>query len=121
MAPFPTGVGTKDRSGRKAEIRSGQQRAATARASRALAAGRPLERVERGSHGGRLADPAPFVKLQHRFAREYTDALVRNGATLARTMHRTVDETLRPLEGQIERQRRDQANQNDVRIQTEVE
>ncbi|CAA9212205.1 MAG: hypothetical protein AVDCRST_MAG08-174, partial [uncultured Acetobacteraceae bacterium] len=35
-----------------------------------------------------------------------------------RAMHRTVDGTLRPLEGQIERQRRDQANQNDVRIQT---
>ena len=53
----------------------------------------------------RLANPAPFVELQQRFAREYTDALVRNGATLVRAMRRTADETLRPLEQQIEQQR----------------
>ena len=60
----------------------------------------------------RLANPAPFVELQQRFAREYTDALMRNSATLVRAMRRTADETLRPLEQQIERQQREQANQN---------
>ncbi len=60
----------------------------------------------------RLANPAPFVELQQRFAREYTDTLLRNGATLVRAVRRTADETLRPLEQQIERQQREQANQN---------
>jgi hypothetical protein len=60
----------------------------------------------------RLANPAPFVELQQRFAREYTDTLVRNSATLVRAMRRTADETLRPLEEQIQRQQREQANQN---------
>ena len=60
----------------------------------------------------RLANPAPFVELQQRFAREYTDTLLRNSATLVRAMRRTADETLRPLEQQIERQQREQANQN---------
>ena len=49
----------------------------------------------------RLANPAPFVELQQRFAREYTDTLLRNSATLVRAVRRTADETLRPLEEQI--------------------
>ncbi|HKH68782.1 MAG TPA: phasin family protein, partial [Reyranella sp.] len=53
----------------------------------------------------RLANPAPFVELQQRFAREYTDTVLRNGATLVRAMRRTADETLRPLEQQIQQQR----------------
>jgi hypothetical protein len=60
----------------------------------------------------RLANPAPLVELQQRFAREYTDALLRNSAVLVRAMRRTADETLRPLEQQIEQQRREQANEN---------
>src|ERR671912_2454030 len=52
----------------------------------------------------RLANPAPFVELQQRFAREYTDTMLRNGATLIRAMRRTADETLRPLEEQIRQQ-----------------
>jgi hypothetical protein len=48
----------------------------------------------------RLANPAPFVELQQRFAREYTDALLRNSTTLVRAVRRTADETLRPLEQQ---------------------
>ena len=59
----------------------------------------------------RLANPAPIVELQQRFAREYTDTLLRNSATLARAMRRTADETLRPLEQQIERQQREQGGQ----------
>ena len=46
----------------------------------------------------RLANPAPFVELQQRFAREYTDTLMQNSVTLARAVRRTADETLRPLE-----------------------
>ena len=53
----------------------------------------------------RLANPAPFVELQQRFAREYTDTMLRNGAALVRAVRRTADETLRPLEEQIAQQR----------------
>ena len=53
----------------------------------------------------RLANPAPFVELQQRFAREYTDTLVRNGATMARAVRRTADEALRPLEEQLAQQK----------------
>ena len=76
----------------------------------------------------RLANPAPVVELQQRFAREYTDTLLRNSATLVRAVRRTADEALRPLEQQIEQQRREQAieqrgqaNENDRRIQTAAE
>ena len=65
----------------------------------------------------RLANPAPFVELQQRFAREYTDALMRNSATLVRAVRRTADETLRPLE----QQRRERANQGGQRIQNAAE
>ena len=57
----------------------------------------------------RLSNPAPFVELHQRFVREYTDALVQNGATLVRAVRRTADETLRPLEEQI-RQREQYQN-----------
>ena len=63
----------------------------------------------------RLANPAPFVELQQRFAREYTDTMLRNGATLIRAMRRTADEALRPLEQQIGQQQqreRGAANEN---------
>ena len=53
----------------------------------------------------RLANPAPFVELQQRFVREYTDTLMQNSAPLVRAVRRTADETLRPLEQQIEQQR----------------
>ena len=51
----------------------------------------------------RLANPAPFVELQQRFAREYTDTLLQNSATLVRAVRRTADETLRPLEAAQQR------------------
>jgi hypothetical protein len=54
----------------------------------------------------RLSNPAPIVELQQRFVREYTDTLVRNGATLVRAVRRTADETLRPLEEQLAQQQR---------------
>ena len=46
----------------------------------------------------RLTDPGPAVEMQQRFAREYTDALLRNSAALARAVRRTADDALRPLE-----------------------
>ena len=69
----------------------------------------------------RLGNPVPFVELQQRFAREYTDALLRNSAALVRAVRRTADETLRPLEQRIEQQRRARANENDPRVQTAAE
>ena len=71
----------------------------------------------------RLANPAPLVELQQRFVREYTDTVLRNSAVLVRAVRRTADETLRPLEEQIEQQRRDHANQNQgpSRVQTAAE
>ena len=67
----------------------------------------------------RLSDPAPFVELQQRFAREYTDTMLRNGATLVRAMRRTADEALRPLEEQIRQSGQD--NQSGARFQTAAE
>src|SRR5215203_7418029 len=53
----------------------------------------------------RLANPAPVVELQQRFAREYTDTLLQNSAVLVRAVRRTADEALRPLEQQVEQRR----------------
>lgn len=67
----------------------------------------------------RLSNPAPIVEMQQRFVREYTDTLMQNSATLVRAMRRTADETLRPLEEQIEQ--RGKANGNDARYQNAAE
>jgi hypothetical protein len=72
----------------------------------------------------RLANPTPSVELQQRFAREYTETLLRNGAVLVRAVRRTADEALRRLERQIERQQqRGAANQNQgqPRVETAAE
>ena len=66
----------------------------------------------------RLSNPAPIVELQQRFMREYTETLVQNSATLVRAFRRTADETLRPLEEQLEQQRAAGANQNEPGYQT---
>ncbi|MDQ2741067.1 MAG: phasin family protein [Chloroflexota bacterium] len=50
----------------------------------------------------RLANPSAFIELQQRFVRDYLDALIEGSATLIRATRRTADETLRPLEVQIE-------------------
>ena len=55
-----------------------------------------------------LANPVAYVELQQRFAREYLNALMEGTATLVRATRRTADETLRPLEQQIEQRRRSQ-------------
>jgi len=56
-----------------------------------------------------LASPSAFVELQQRFVHEYLDVLMQGTATLVRATRRTADETLRPLEQQIEQRQR--ANQ----------
>jgi|SRR4051794_16514506 hypothetical protein len=55
-----------------------------------------------------LANPAVYVELQQRFAREFLDTWMQGTATLVRATRRTADETLRPLEQQIEQRRRQQ-------------
>jgi len=55
-----------------------------------------------------LANPAVYVELQQRFAREFLDKWMQGTATLVRATRRTADETLRPLEQQIEQRRRQQ-------------
>jgi CBS domain-containing protein len=53
----------------------------------------------------RMADPNAFVDLQRRFAREYLDVLMAGSASLVRAARRTADQTLTPLEQQIDRRR----------------
>jgi hypothetical protein len=50
----------------------------------------------------RLTNPAAMIELQQRFVREYMDAMMQGTATLVRAVRRTADETLPPLEAQIE-------------------
>ena len=54
-----------------------------------------------------LANPAGVVDMQQRFVREYVDALLQGAVTLVRATRRAADETLRPLEQQIERSQHD--------------
>ena len=51
----------------------------------------------------RLANPTAMIELQQRFVREYVDAVMQGTATLVRAVRRTADETLPPLEAEIER------------------
>ena len=50
----------------------------------------------------RLVNPSPFVELQQRFVSDYVNAVMEGSATLVRATRRTAEETLRPLEQQIE-------------------
>ena len=56
----------------------------------------------------RLASPVAVIELQQRFVREYVDAMMQGTATLVRAVRRTADETLRPLEEQVEHRRQAQ-------------
>src|SRR5205814_5112304 len=49
----------------------------------------------------RLANPGAYVELQ-RFVRQYLDTLIENSVTLVRAVRRTADETLGPLEQQLQ-------------------
>ena len=53
----------------------------------------------------RLASPTAMIELQQRFVREYVDAVMQGTATLVRAVRRTADETLPPLEAQIEQRK----------------
>lgn len=53
----------------------------------------------------RAADPAPAFDLQRRIARECLDGLLEGGATVLRAARQASEDTLRPLEAQIERRR----------------
>ena len=53
----------------------------------------------------RLTNPGAYVELQHRFARQYLDALIENSVNLVRAVRRTADETLGPLEQQLQQRR----------------
>jgi hypothetical protein len=53
----------------------------------------------------RLANPGAFVELQQRFVRQYLDTLFENSVTLVRAVRRTADETLGPLEQQLQQRR----------------
>ena len=55
----------------------------------------------------RLTNPGAVIELQRRFVREYLDALLEGQATLLRAVRRTTEETLHPLEAQIEQRRAD--------------
>jgi len=54
----------------------------------------------------RLADPAAVIDLQRQFMREYFGALMEGSAIIVRAVRRSAEETLRPLEEQIERGRK---------------
>lgn len=67
----------------------------------------------------RLYNPSAVIALQQRFAREYLDTVLEGSATLVRAARRTADETLRPLEAQVEQRR--QARQDEQRHQHAAE
>ena len=57
----------------------------------------------------RITNPSPLVELQQRFMREYLDAVLEGSATMVRAIRRTADQTLGPIEQQIEQRRRQAA------------
>ena len=67
----------------------------------------------------RLANPSPLVELQQRFVREYLDVVLESSATLVRAVRRTAEQTLGPIEQQIEQRR--QANRSGQRYQNAAE
>ena len=54
----------------------------------------------------RRSGPGAVVELQQRFLRDYFDALAEGGTVLLRATRRAAEESLRPLEEQIERRAR---------------
>ena len=62
----------------------------------------------------RLTDPGAVIELQQRFMREYVGALMQGTATLVHAIRRTADETLRPLEQQVEQRKQAQARESRV-------
>lgn len=65
----------------------------------------------------RLVSPGAFVELQQRFAREYLDAFMQGSASLVRATRQAAEETLRPLERQIEQRQQTRQKRGNVRSQ----
>ena len=63
----------------------------------------------------RLANPGAYVELQHRFVRQYLDTLIENSVTLVRAARRTADETLGPLEHQLQQRRSARHDEGEAR------
>ena len=59
----------------------------------------------------RLSNPGAIIALQRRFMRDYLDVLMQGTAMVVRAARRTADETLQPLEREIEQRR--QARESD--------
>lgn len=53
----------------------------------------------------RLANPGAVIDVQRRFVREYLDAFMQGSANIVRAVRRSAEETLRPIEEQIEQGR----------------
>ena len=53
-----------------------------------------------------LANPSPLVELQQRFLREYLDTALHGSANIVRAVRHAADQTLQPIEQQIEQRRR---------------
>ena len=60
----------------------------------------------------RLTNPGAYVELQHRLLRQFLDALIENSANLVRAVRRTADETLAPLEQQLQQRRSARQGEN---------
>jgi hypothetical protein len=60
----------------------------------------------------RLTNPSAYVELQQRFVRQYLDALIENSVNLVRAVRRTADETLGPLEQQLQQRRSARPDEN---------
>jgi CBS domain-containing protein len=65
----------------------------------------------------RLANPGAVIDLQRRFVRDYFGALMEGSAVIARAVHRSAEETLRPLEEQIEESRTNGHSKNEQQHQ----
>jgi CBS domain-containing protein len=53
----------------------------------------------------RLTNPAAVIELQQRFVREWLDTLLQGSVALIRASREAADQTLRPLEQQVEQRR----------------
>jgi hypothetical protein len=58
-----------------------------------------------------LGNPSRYMELQYRFVHQYLDTLIENSVALVRAVRRTADETLGPLEQQLQQRR--SASQNE--------
>ncbi|MGE0224767.1 MAG: CBS domain-containing protein [Acetobacteraceae bacterium] len=58
----------------------------------------------------RMTDPGAVFEMQHRFMREYMDALLQGTGAIIRVARHAADHTLRPLEMQIREHRQERGN-----------